>query len=265
MPRSHATTRKPSRGGFTLLEVVLSLGLATLLLVLMGAAIDVYFRVLDYGRTEVEEAQLSRTLLQMIAADLRNTVKPGSATDESEDDDFSLAVEETDLFNASPVLGLFGDATHLQMDVGLLPRGTRGLTGGIKTVMYYVADETTTTMATDRDGQELRGLVRQEFGRGTAMWSVRQGQLDEFDVQPQLLAPEVARIEFRYSDGLGWFDQWDSAELESLPAAVEIALAITPSFKTDEDEEKLLVYRLLVRIPTAEDVSASSLDEEMED
>ena len=63
-----------SRGGFTLVEVMLALGLASLVLMAVGAAIDIHLRVLDQGRAEVEEAQLARTLLGRIADDLRGAV-----------------------------------------------------------------------------------------------------------------------------------------------------------------------------------------------
>jgi len=63
-----------ARRAFTLLEVLLSLLLATLVLMAVAAAIDLHLRVLDVGRTDVEQAQLARALLRHIAADLRGAV-----------------------------------------------------------------------------------------------------------------------------------------------------------------------------------------------
>jgi prepilin-type N-terminal cleavage/methylation domain-containing protein len=63
-----------NRRGFTLLEVMLALALAALVLIAVATAIDVHLRVLDSGRTKVEEAQLARGLLRQIADDLRGAV-----------------------------------------------------------------------------------------------------------------------------------------------------------------------------------------------
>lgn len=60
--------------GFTLLEVVLSLALSIILLGAMYMAMDVQVRTVQLGQTQVENAQLARTLLRIIADDLRSTV-----------------------------------------------------------------------------------------------------------------------------------------------------------------------------------------------
>ncbi len=60
--------------GFTLLEVLLTLLLASLVLVALGMAVDFQLRVVDRGRGDVEEAQLARVLLHRIANDLRGAI-----------------------------------------------------------------------------------------------------------------------------------------------------------------------------------------------
>jgi hypothetical protein len=64
----------PKHSAFTLLEVILALGLSTLVLMLLGMAINLHLRLLDSGRTKVEEAQLARAILRIIAQDLRSAV-----------------------------------------------------------------------------------------------------------------------------------------------------------------------------------------------
>ncbi len=69
--------------GFTLLEVLLTLGLSFLLLVVVALAIDLHLRLLNTGRAEVEQAQLARAILRHIAQDLHNAVQynaPPSST-----------------------------------------------------------------------------------------------------------------------------------------------------------------------------------------
>ncbi len=62
------------RRGLSLLELVLALGLSALVLYAISLAVDLHLRVLDVRRTQIEEAQVARTVLQMIASDLRGTV-----------------------------------------------------------------------------------------------------------------------------------------------------------------------------------------------
>ncbi len=62
------------RSAFTLLEVLLALALGTLVLMALGMAINLQLYSVDVHRTQVEEAQLARVLLRMIADDLRQAV-----------------------------------------------------------------------------------------------------------------------------------------------------------------------------------------------
>jgi hypothetical protein len=60
-----------ARNAFTLFELILAIGLSVALVSLIGTAIDLYLTRVDKSRVQVEEAQLARTVLAMIADDLR--------------------------------------------------------------------------------------------------------------------------------------------------------------------------------------------------
>ena len=62
-----------NRSGFTLVELILAIALSVTLLALIGTAINLYLVRVDAGRSRVEEAQLARSILAMIADDLRAT------------------------------------------------------------------------------------------------------------------------------------------------------------------------------------------------
>jgi prepilin-type N-terminal cleavage/methylation domain-containing protein len=62
------------RRAFTLLELILAIALSAILLVLIGTSINLYLVQADASRTLVEEAQLARNVLEMIAEDLRQSV-----------------------------------------------------------------------------------------------------------------------------------------------------------------------------------------------
>jgi prepilin-type N-terminal cleavage/methylation domain-containing protein len=64
---------RSSRAGFTLFELILAVALSAILLTLIGTAINLYLMRIDTDRTRVEEAQLARSVLAMIADDIRAT------------------------------------------------------------------------------------------------------------------------------------------------------------------------------------------------
>jgi len=143
-----------SRAGFTLIEVILALALSSVVLALVSTSIDVHLRVLDAGRTQVEEARLARAVLERIADDLRGIVQPfpeeedspETEPDESEPTDpesldpeaaesdpadledvdpESAALESIDLTQSDipqPTPGLCGNAYQLRIDTSRLPR-----------------------------------------------------------------------------------------------------------------------------------------------
>ncbi len=62
-----------SRPGFTLFELILSIALSAVFLSLIGMAINLYLKRVDASRSRVEEAQIARSVLAMIADDIRAT------------------------------------------------------------------------------------------------------------------------------------------------------------------------------------------------
>jgi len=73
-----ATRRNPAkpnaRAGFTLLELMLSLALTSLILVAVGMALDLHMRSYRERRSVIEQAQLARTILRIVADDIRAAV-----------------------------------------------------------------------------------------------------------------------------------------------------------------------------------------------
>jgi prepilin-type N-terminal cleavage/methylation domain-containing protein len=153
--RRQFARRTDRRRGFTLLEVLLSLGLSVLLLAAIAMAVDFHLRLLDAGRAEVEQAQLARAILRRIADDLRNALQytpsatsasnsadsssgtSGATTsstseasttessDESTLEDQQTTDRTSNLAQATslPALpGVYGNDHELQIDVSRVPR-----------------------------------------------------------------------------------------------------------------------------------------------
>ena len=139
---------------YTLIEVLIVLVLLSTVILLISLALDIHLRQMVINRTEVEEAQLAKVLLNKIAKDIRSVVIP--LQEESlEVDTMSLALvfglasgdlnvvaelttpqtttpttesaavpedgEEPLIYGLIP--GIYGGIDWIQIDTALLPRG----------------------------------------------------------------------------------------------------------------------------------------------
>jgi len=69
----YGATQKSRRPAFTLFELILAIALSAALLAIIGTAINLYLTQVDSSRTRVEQSQLARSVLAMIADDIRAT------------------------------------------------------------------------------------------------------------------------------------------------------------------------------------------------
>lgn len=147
--------RSSRRRAMTLMEILLTLALSAVVVMLLVCAIDLHLRMLDVRRTNVEQAQLARAILQIMANDIRGALQSdpvdfssageflGTANIDASDlglaadEDTDGAVDEVDLDaleGESPTLdiasssdtpalpGLYGNRYELRVDVSRLPR-----------------------------------------------------------------------------------------------------------------------------------------------
>ena len=260
MQASSGTRASGRRGGFTLLEVMLSLVLVSFVLTIVAMAIDIHLRVLDSGRAKIEEGQLARAILQRMADDLRNAVvyRPPdvseqltSALNDNLDASQQLLVEElvsfenvdSDLGTVGSIPGVYGESNWLQIDVMRLPRideynydttetelaTTGDVLSAVKTVLYFLeVPEETGALAMDGSSEYDGGLMRREMDRAATLWADQQGALTQMNLDLEPLAVEVSDICFEYYDGTEFLDSWDTEEKSGLPKAILISIAITP-------------------------------------
>jgi len=313
---------------------MLALGLTTVILLAISMAVNLHLRSFDTRRKTLEESQLARAILRIIADDIRATVQDydqdlsgieqllqqslanaaqnaaGAAAtgDQSvtagEDDgadagtDTADATEEStnteELASAITVparLGIYGNQYQLQIDVSRLPRydeyqrmmtqdattGIVDIPSDIKTITYYVANESTSQptdsfaalssdLSTSTDVHEVgHGLVRRQLDRAVAQYALENGLMSAAENAGEVIAPEVASIEFRYFDGVEWRIEWDTEFEQALPMAIEIVMYVQPptgntttatdipaTNQTADEAPQLSYYRLVVPVATGE-------------
>lgn len=77
MRRCHAVSRRGAlRGGFTLVEVLLTTVLAAVLLSVLWNLLSMHMKLFSTGQTKTEQSQLARTLLQQMSDDVHSIVQP---------------------------------------------------------------------------------------------------------------------------------------------------------------------------------------------
>lgn len=236
-------TARPHRSAYTLLEVLLALGIATLLLAGLYVSMEVQLGLADAGRNRVDEAALARSLLNRIAADVAPALTPirGSTSASSSsgaaptttDTTGSSATSTTTTTNLNAVTpfncGVNGDLDRLTMFISRAPtisRGTadadaapNGVPPDVRRVTYWRASDL--------------GLARQEISRVTAEGENSALPPDVPDEASFVISAEVDSIEFKYFDGAAWQDTWDGAAISAdgvtpigPPRAVKVVIGI---------------------------------------
>jgi type II secretory pathway pseudopilin PulG len=175
--------------------------------------------------------------------------------------------------------GLMGTATDLQLFVSR-PE---------KSLAYVASQDLTSTSQRTSDLMIIRYLMAQSGGGGLASAiadkesigtksgpvgiAKLEGDLyglstavETSEESPQLaasklLAKEVSGLQFRYYDGLGWQESWDSNALNEMPKAIEITLTLRNQEDAGEAFSDNVIdpyalpettHRMVVPIPVAE-------------
>jgi hypothetical protein len=318
------------RGAFTLLEVLLALGLSLLLLGALNLALDLYRQYTTVGRDDIEQSQLARAILQKMAADIRCAVAPpksgsaggGSSTSGgsstggastsggssssggassggsqsssstggtsgtgsgsgsgSEAQSTEFQIVDPSAAYTKQVVGVVGDLQTVVLNVCRTSRPVAELPtdpllvaaprGDMKSVSYFlaadgadgvagaVAEQQAVAGAASSSGglNAVRGLARLEGDRLTIAKADENSMSDTLALHSKLIAPEVQALQFRYSDGIEWFETWDGT-LNGLPRAIEVTIGLpTGEAKKslyDPNDPTIEYYRLVVAIPAAE-------------
>lgn len=256
--RRRVARRRP--GGFTLVEMLVATALSGMLLAALWMLMSTYGELFDKGQRQIEQAQLSRALLAQIAEDLRSAIQDplasqaGEAAGAAQRRRFGLFGTSRelrfDVLQLTPQLPNpvpVGQAAAAE-DAKAAPRVPE-----LRTVHYtFLAPATPEDDELSPTGPQ--GLVRTELDFETpletdstadlaATGAAASAAVADLDLEPagepsaedpeaalddtRLEVPEVVSVQFRYFDGRGWSDAWNSLDRKALPAAVAIELQLT--------------------------------------
>lgn len=286
-----STSDAATRGGFTLLELTLALGLTIVLLSAIYRAMEIHWQFSVAGQIEVERSQIARSLLTKMSADIRSTVyrveQPSTSTattdtgtDDTDDgstdlDTDTTSTEFTDPADAfsSDATGVFGDNVSLVLHISRPTREKESPSGDLcgaltqgdlKSVSYFLAggeaslagvvSDPLSDVETD-DG--IEGLARMSGDRFALIQSTGVGDTADMASQTELLAPEINFLSFEYHDGYEWLTEWDSTVEGRLPNAIGVTIGFRDpdfpenSFLRRTASESTDTYRIVVPLSAA--------------
>ena len=278
------TTRLRSRrAAFTLLEMVLAMAIGVLLMLGLYFALDIFFKVTDSGRTNIDQAQVTRAVCAQITADITNhlpvlpnpTSGSSSSSSSSSSGTGSTSTGSTSGAMASATttsgpfpynLGVQGGTDYCSIYIGRVPRSN---------FQVDTANSNTSnsqnTQPTDSDLRRIdywfvsgdadnSGLARQEVVMVTNQDDINNMPPGIADEANYIIAKEVLAVTFEYFDGTTWQSTWDGTAVGSdgvTPVGPPLAIAITISVArsdvktTDVSDPTVLTTRHVVHIPTA--------------
>lgn len=251
-----------NRSAYTLLELLLALGLSVIVVGAIGAAIQLYLVALGRQQAKIERKQIARSVITMIANDLRAGIQykatdfsalenlvasqqmmiqgppPEEGEEEEEPQDSGIIVEEEVSFRPT----LLGADNVVMMDISRLPRldqynpmvatleSSVQSPSDVKSLAYFVSlrDGGMQTQVQFGQPKAPGGLYRREIDRAVAAYMGDYDLISNPDQYTKLIASEIAQISFRYFDGEEWQSEWDAAENGGFPGAVEVTIVIDP-------------------------------------
>ena len=296
IPHGSRFESKRARTGYTLLELLLALGLSVVVFSAVGAGVQIYLVALTKQQAMVEQKQVARALLAMIGNDLRAGIQykatdysgldnliqtqtmmltGGAAAEEEEEEPESLIVEEEVSFRPT----MLGSSNVLMIDISRLPRLDQynplvasaedevQSPSDIKSLSYFVSlSEGGVESAIEfQPNKAPGGLYRREIDRAVAEYRGETDLMLAPDEFTRLIANEVVDISFQYFDGEDWQSEWDSVEIGGFPVAIEVNIMIDPArsaagsqdYTIDQsDPEQMQIFRTVVDLPVAEPIES---------
>ncbi|MBM4017169.1 MAG: hypothetical protein FJ288_02395 [Planctomycetes bacterium] len=235
-PGGQATAAgRRARRGFTLLEVVLAVGLA---LALMAAMLTFYQQATQVRASlslEAEKIGAERAIMNLITDELRSAMAPREMG-----------------------MGLEGGLGGLRVPTTCLPGAAA----------WIVTAATETPPPAERDVQIVGyrpRIIEDEQGQPVIVGIERTCQKnitarvaeEGREIQTLLLSPHFKFIRFRYWDGNAWIESWGGGDL---PGAVEIVLGEQPLPENVEPMDyPYPIFRRVVFVPAGARTTAGTV------
>ncbi len=270
---------------FTLLELILAVGLTSLLMAAVYAAMSTYWNLAMDSHEEIERTRIAQAILQQLARDIQSCTF-AEATEQSFDDtsdqgsptgsgagEAATTPSRNGLVGTDRDLILYISRPDRELNYVAAPDavGTTDRNSDLLIVRWLLADSAGGSLAaavadqhaSDSDGITA-GLARGSggvTGFGQAIDTSNIGlQLES----TELIASEVKSVLFEYFDGVDWVAEWDTGTVNRMPQAVRIELTLrkapdgdssTPDPRDLPETRHTLVVPVLISSPYLEETA----------
>ncbi len=287
--------RRPlSRGGYTLLEILLAAAIGVLLMGALYAAVSVHLREAQAARDVVERGTLVRALFARITADIYASLGQANPVVSSTSAGAAGTGGAGGSAGGSPTSGGTGStATAATSGSSGLPATTGGGSSGVVINMGVQGTDSQMTLSISRVPREVLpfltsdptvlppagvsdlrlvsywlagggdaplGLARLEYRPVTSLDAQNNVPPNIADEANDVIAEEVKSVQFSYFDGNTWQDTWDGTAPGPdgvTPMGPPMAIAVELGIAMPGAREPK-TYRHVIAIPTAGNVLNSS-------
>jgi type II secretion system protein J len=217
-----ANRPSPIVNGFTLVEMILAVGVAALALAVVGGVFFTAVHLRDVTQTAVDQATPVEQALAVMRRDLEGAVTPTNGTTKILSGDFRVGTLTSPGISQPVAIEMFTATGGLRDDAPW---------GDIQRVTYELRDPT------DRNepGKDLYRTVTRNLLSASAVP----------DVNDQWMLGGVQGIEFLCYDGSQWSDTWDTTGVTSvntnLPLAVLVRIQLAGNNPANTQPIEMLV------------------------
>lgn len=236
-----------NRSGFTLIEVMLAVGLTSLLMAGLYTAMNIYWTASVESYDEVNRAQVARAIMRDLSRDIRScTFVEQEMSDEDEEEDYeesatssaddALGAYTNGLFGTSKDLVLYisrpsGDGTYINAQTLIDPKDR---SSDAMIIRYLLAEDggsgLSSQIASDSAYQDIeenvKGLARMSGDQVGLSNAISIGDVEMQLLASTLIAQEVMDLSFEYFDGMDYVTEWDSTAQNAMPNAIKVTLTI---------------------------------------
>jgi len=221
--------------GFTLLELLVAMSLMVVVAACLYSALYTGFKARRSARAAVEPTSQAINAIELLKQDLIGVLPLGGRLAEA----FLGTSARNSKGQDSDYVEFY--TTHVYADED-------ELVGGLGKIELALEED-------DDEDRENYRLVRR----------ITRNLLSPRDVDPeeQVLCRNVMSLNFRYHDGEGWLDEWDStADANSLPLAMEVDIEVAyrhGNGTTGQDQRRRLVQSFA--LPCGGEAASASASE----
>jgi type II secretory pathway component PulJ len=247
--------RRTSRGGFTLMELLLATAIAVFLLFAVFTAMQMILEQMSLGRSRIEQSKTGRAIFAKMAEDIGPSLAPTLPTSTSNSSNSMNNSNSNNSSNSSSNSSSSSSTTSSTVTAtGQQLLFQIGVQGDNSTCTVFQSRMSRAVVNPPDNGSNGQTPYAADVWRvsyfmtdgGLGRQEIRMATSDDVDNPPdgtivntdstvtKILASEVKSVTFQYYDGSEWQDSWDGSQPGNdgvtpmgPPMAVQVTLEIT--------------------------------------